>query len=56
MLLLHMIIKDTETTEAIYTKCIKDANKKFASLARIIYNSDQFFGRINNLKCIYVSS
>ena len=50
------MIKDTETTEAAYTKCVKVANKKFASLARLIYNLDRFFGRINNLKCIYVSS
>ena len=42
--------------EETHRKCIKDANRKFASLARSIYTSDIFDGAINILKCIYVSN
>ena len=55
-LLPHFMVGDSKTNEETYKKCIKDANRKFATLARSIYTSDIFDGAINNLKCIYVSN
>ena len=52
----HFMVGDSKTNEETYKKCIKDANREFATLARSIYTSDIFDGAINNLKCIYVSN
>ena len=55
-LLGHLTVGNSTTNEETHEKCIKDANRKFASLAQSIYQSGIFDGAINNLKCIYVSN
>ena len=51
-----LVVGHSVITEATYKRCISDANQKFATLTENIYKADNFFGTINNLKCIYVSS
>ena len=51
----YMITGQNTMTEKEYKKCIRDANKQFATLTKNIYKSDNLYGAINNLKCRYVS-